>query len=580
MSQNNTSLLPVESIRLSKVSKKYPLHGNEQKEYLTEDFWALKDVDLGIKRGEVLGIIGRNGAGKTTLLSIIAGTLAPTQGQVVLGGKAVGLFNLGIGFQDELSGQENIFLNGAILGASHKELAEKLNAIIEFSELGNFINMPLGSYSQGMRLRLGFSIVANLDFEILVIDEVLAVGDALFQNKCFERLIDFKRQGKTLVITTQGLDFIERLSDRVVLLDHGALLFDGPVQEGINRYRNLLNTEKFFVGLPQGKRPGLIENTKKWADNTSDWGHKFGGKEITIDTVEFIDQRKAKVNRVNTGEPLTVRVVFTAKDKVENPHFGVAIFKPDGTYCYGPNTDFDGYRITQITSGQGYFSLDYRKLWLAPGEYKVSVAIWDKNEVVAFDYHYGYYDLIVTGPHRSPGGFLNVPFKTECATVKERLTGWFTGKNHLLVPGFDLPPAGFPVAIAHPDLKIESLRFLDREGCAKNVFMTNDPVKFVIQLKHSLPGKNNLCLWCGVFRDDGVYCQGMNLRVGKGKNYAIIFPRLPLLPGGYRVTVGIWDAAENRFLVYQPGAYSFQMVFDKQDHGTVYLEHAWEWGSI
>ncbi len=233
-------------MQLCSVGKRYPF----AKQHLSplKDFWALKDVSLDVYEGEIVGIIGRNGAGKTTLLNIMARVLFPTEGDVYSNGKVLGLFNLGVGFQDELTGKGNIFLNGSLLGATKREIEDRLNSIVEFSELGDFIHMPLGTYSQGMRLRLGFSIVVNLEFDILVIDEVLAVGDMLFQNKCFERLMDFKREGKTLVITNQSLDLMERLCDRIILLDHGKALFQGDVVQGINRYRILLNTEKFFVG--------------------------------------------------------------------------------------------------------------------------------------------------------------------------------------------------------------------------------------------------------------------------------------------------------------------------------------------
>lgn len=176
----------VNPVELIAIGKKYPLVSSPESQKDWGDFWALKDTNLKIEAGQTIGIIGRNGAGKTTLLNIIAGVLAPSAGSISVKGRVVALFNLGCGFQDELSGKENIFLNGAVLGASRRELNEKLDSIIEFSELGDFVNMPLGSYSQGMRLRLGFSIAANLEFDILIIDEVLAVGDALFQHKCFE----------------------------------------------------------------------------------------------------------------------------------------------------------------------------------------------------------------------------------------------------------------------------------------------------------------------------------------------------------------------------------------------------------
>ncbi|MBU4251993.1 MAG: ABC transporter ATP-binding protein [Candidatus Omnitrophica bacterium] len=390
------------ALELVSVGKKYTLQGGQiSKKAVGEDFWALKDVSLNVFPGKILGVLGRNGAGKTTLLNIISGVFAPTEGKIIARGRVLGLFNLGVGFQDEFTGRENIFLNGAVLGASRKELNDQLNKIIEFSELDTFIDMPLGTYSQGMRLRLAFSIIANLDFDTLVMDEVLAVGDALFQSKCFERLMDFKRAGKTLVITTQSMDLIERLCDKAALLDHGHLLFYGDTPAGINKYRALLNTEKFFVGLVK-KNMDLVENTKKWVDDVTEWGKKLGTKEVIIESVEFINKWGLKCEKIKSREQLKIKVRFRAKNRVKEPHFGVAIFREDGVYCYGPNTAFDGHTIPELKPGRGYFILDCHKLLLAPGEYRISVAVWDKNETLAYDYHAGFYKLIVTGYHSCP----------------------------------------------------------------------------------------------------------------------------------------------------------------------------------
>jgi len=565
------------AVILKSIGKRYPFAKTPHKDVSCGEFWALKDINLDIDKGSVVGVIGRNGAGKTTLLNIIAGILKPTEGTISINSKVVGLFNLGIGFQDELSGRENIFLNGAILGADRREINDKLSSIIEFSELGDFIDMPLGSYSQGMRLRLGFSIVTNLDFEILIIDEVLAVGDALFQNKCFERLIDFKRLGKTLIITTQAMDLIERLCDRAILLDHGFLIFGGEVPEGINRYRKLLNTEKFFVGLPQQKKPGLIENTKKWADNISDWGKKFGGKEIVIDSVEFEDKHGSKTNRINTQDALRIKVYFTARDRVEKPHFGIAMFRKDGVYCYGPNTEFDGYAIQELRQGKGYFILDYSSLLLAPGDYKISVAIWDKNESLAFDHHYGYYELKITGPDNKKNGFLNMPLEISSSDVGYKLLSLFTNKRDSPDIDSDLLEDKFGQAMNDNNIRVECAKFLDNNGNKKDIFMTNERAKFIISLDFKKPVNKGRYLWFGIYRDDGVYCQGAAVSLKNSKNYRVLFPKLSLLPGLYNISIGIWDSIEKKFLMYHHGIYPLKMVFDKQDHGTIYLEHKWKW---
>lgn len=574
--------MPVPNVvELRSVGKEYPFLNKAPQEHYKDNaqgFWALKDISVDIYKGQIIGIIGRNGAGKTTLLSIISGALMPTSGKININGRVLGLFNLGIGFLDELTGKENIFLNGAILGAAKKEIDNQLNLIIEFSELGDFINMPLGAYSQGMRLRLGFSIIANLDFDILLIDEVLAVGDALFQNKCFERLIDFKRLGKTLIITTQAMDLVERLCDKVILLGHGSLLFNGEVLEGINRYRKLLNTEKFFVGLPQREEAGLIENTMKWAVDISDWDNKFGGKEIVINSVEFINKYGVRALRINTRDALKIRVSFTVRDRVERPHFGVAIFKKDGVYCYGPNTKFDEYVIPELRLGKGYFILVYRRLLLAPGEYKVSVAIWDKNETLAFDYHYGCYELRVTGFGNKKGGFLNMPFKITYLDGGYNFFTFFTNNRNRADINLDLLQDKFGQTLDGKSIRVEYVNFLDHSGNKKDIFMTNECAKFIIGLDfRKLPDKG-LYLWFGIYRDDGIYCQGVTILLKGCKNYSILFPKLALLPGSYRISIGIWGSIKREFLMYHHGVYPFKMVFNKQDHGTIYLEHKWRWG--
>lgn len=508
------------AVILKSVSKKYPIMKAQHKDVSLQDFWAIRGVDADIESGQVMGIIGRNGAGKTTLLNIIAGVLSPTEGEVSVSGKVMGLFNLGVGFQDELSGRENIFLNGAILGADRKEIESKLDSIIEFSELGNFINMPLGSFSQGMRLRLGFSIIANLDFDILVIDEVLAVGDSLFQSKCYERLMDFKRQARTLIITSQDMGMIERLCDEVALLDHGSLIFKGSPLESINKYRALLNTQKFFVG--PANKGHLIENTKKWAEDMSDWGRKLGTKEVVMETVEFINKFGFRVEKIKSMEPLKIKVIFNARDKINKPHFGVAIFREDGVYCYGPNTEFDGYEIKELKQGKGYFILTYNKILLAPGKYKVSVAIWDKNEKLAFDYHNGFYNLNIIGRNGKCNQLLNAHYKVSKSEKS-----------------LDTP-----------------IKLYNASNKEEKSFITNSSLKILVR-----PNGNKKLR---ILRDDGICCQEIPLPSADSRSFSVYFPKLPLLPGCYNIYLD-----ENNTC-------SFNMIFNKQDHGTVYLEHKWE----
>lgn len=522
------------SVELSGVGKKYRLVKLPHEKQAESEFWALRDINFSVEEGQIMGIIGRNGAGKTTLLNIISGALTVSEGKVSVKSRVLGLFSLGTGFQDELSGRENIFLNGTLLGATRKEIEIRLQEIIDFSELGDFINMPLGAYSQGMRLRLGFSVIANLDFDILAVDEVLAVGDSLFQDKCFKRLADFKRSGKTLIITTQSMELIERFCDKVVFLDHGKIEFCGDTMEGISRYRAVLNREKFFVG-PVKNKP-LVENTKKWAEDVSNWGKKFGTKEVIIESIEFINKFFWRCNQIKSGEPLKIKINFKARSTVKDVHFGVAIFRKDGVYCYGPNTEFDGYKIPELKPGRGWFMLSYKKLLLTAGEYFFSVAIWDKNEALAFDYHYGCYKLTVKGHKNKKDGLINLPFKLSY------------GVSRLINSN---------VAV--------SIKLLDFQGKEKDVFITNESLRIVLNFSDFSAQNNNSYINLKIFRDDGVFCQGITVIVKRHKEISVLFDKLGLLPGGYHISAG-------------EAVYPFRMIFNQDDHGTVYLEHGWHRG--
>jgi len=200
------------------------------------DFWALKGISMQIIKGEVVGIIGSNGSGKTTLLRIILGITKPTQGTVRANGRMAGLLELGAGFHQDLTGRENIYLNGSVLGLKRKEITKHIDSIIDFADIGNFIDAPIRTYSAGMYLRLGFAIAVHVDPEILIIDEVLAVGDESFQEKCLKKMGEFKKEGKTMIMVSHNLNIMAEYSNRVFCLNKGNLLFVGNSQDVIKRY--------------------------------------------------------------------------------------------------------------------------------------------------------------------------------------------------------------------------------------------------------------------------------------------------------------------------------------------------------
>jgi hypothetical protein len=355
--------------------------------------------------------------------------------------------------------------------------------------------------------------------------------------------MDLKRQGKTLIITSQDMGIIERFCDEVVLLDHGRVLFKGAPLETINRYRTLLNTEKFFVG--PGSNGCLVENTKKWAQDMQDWGKRLGTKEVIIESVKLINKFGFAINKIKSGESLRIEAIFTAKDKVDRPHFGVAIFREDGVYCYGPNTKFDRYDILELKPGRGCFTLTYDRILLAPGTYRISVAIWDKNEKVAFDYHNGFYEFEVTGKDNPDKQLLDMPYKIK------RVKNAFQELGNIIV------------------------KLLSESGVEKNVFTTDHSMRLAIYVAGSDIKEKHLFIWAGIYRDDGIYCQGIQAPLKEDRSFIISFNRLPLLPGPYSISVGIYDSLVRKFLIRHDNICQFRMVFNRHDHGTVYLKHNW-----
>ena len=216
---------------------------------------------------------------------------------------------------------------------------------------------------------------------------------------------------------------------------------------------------------------------------------------------------------------------------------------------------------------------------LAPGDYKISIAIWDKNETLAFDYHYGYHELIVTGPDNKRKELLNMPFKIKCSNVGHRFTSFFRDRNAKPDINPDLLTDKIS-QIKYDNIKIEHIKFLDHNKNKKDIFMTNEGVKFDIKLAYAKPASKDLYLWAGIYRDDGVYCQGITAPLCGCMDYGVVFPEFSLLPGIYSISVGVWDTAESKFLTHHHGIYPFKMVFDKQDHGTVFMEHKWRWEGV
>jgi ABC-type polysaccharide/polyol phosphate transport system ATPase subunit len=535
------------------------------------DFWALRNIYMSINQTEVVGIIGRNGSGKSTLLNIIAGVLPVSEGEIIINGRVSALLSLGVGFQDEFTGKENIYLNASLLGLTRKEIDERFTSILEFSELGDFINAPLGSYSAGMKMRLGFSTAIHKDFDILITDEIISVGDIYFQKKCFEKMIDFKRQGKAIIVVAQDMGFIDRFCDRVYLLEDGKVLFNGKPKEAIELYQVLLNKKKV---LSEGPRSYIVTETKRMATDMPEWGRREGTKEAIIKNIQVFNKWGFKTDKVKCGQPIIVRADFTVQEEIDNFHFGIAIFREDGVYCYGPNTQFDGLPIGRVSLGEGYFEIHYKELLLMPGIYYFSVAIWDERETFAFDYHKCRCKIEIVGSS-SFGQLVSLPSRW----ATPNLPDYSIRLNDLDGPRLDFLADKWGTEFKTNGVNIESIKCLDNYGSEDSVFITGKETKIKIDFKIDEIPTKNLILWLGIYRSDRFYCHGSTKPIiANGSNSEIlIYPKMRLLPGGYNISAGVWDNSTKRFIAYTHGICSFNIISDKYDHGTVYMEHRWKW---
>jgi ABC-type polysaccharide/polyol phosphate transport system ATPase subunit len=316
---------------------------------------ALDDVNFSVQRGETLGIIGANGAGKSTLLALLTGTIEPTSGSIRTEGQISSLLELGAGFHPDLSGRENVFLYGAIMGLSRKQMQARFDAIVKFAELEEFIDQPVKHYSSGMYVRLGFAVAVEVNPEILLIDEVLAVGDATFQKKCLDKMREFRQQRKTMLIISHDLQTIQKVSDRILLLDHGQVLWLGDPQKTVENYRGL--TRKRHAEVYQ----------REW-----------GTGEVRITGVTFHDADGAETDVFQWGGGLSATVRYQAEERIENAVFGFAISDSSGRIVHGSNTQVEGIAVPAL-DGEGCIELNLEELPMAKGSYMFSFSVHSED---------------------------------------------------------------------------------------------------------------------------------------------------------------------------------------------------------
>ncbi|MCP5105157.1 MAG: ABC transporter ATP-binding protein, partial [bacterium] len=362
---------------------------------LTQDekFAALKGVSFNVEKGKTLSIIGENGSGKSTMLKILAGISRPTFGEISTKGRISALIELGAGFHPEISGRENIFINGIILGLTKKKIQERVDDIVRFAELEDFIDNPVKSYSSGMYMRLGFSIAINVDPDILLIDEVLAVGDASFVPKCLDKINEFKRNGKTIIFVSHDLSTVERISDEVIWLKDGEIEMQGYPKRVIDTYLEYIGKrdEKKAEVQHQEQEEAVEQNREK----------RWGSQEIEIHNVKMIDSRGKEKYIYEADEPFSIEFDVHARESEEDFAFGIGIYNSEGISCYGTNTLMEDLKSLAI-SGKGKVKIHVPALNLINGTYFLDVAV-HKRDGYPFDYHHFQYTFRVTSIHRDVG---------------------------------------------------------------------------------------------------------------------------------------------------------------------------------
>lgn len=335
-------------------------------------FNALKDVNFEVKKGEFFGIIGRNGSGKSTLLKMLAGIYVSDKGKgkITINGKLSPFLELGVGFNPELTGRENIFLGGTILGLTRKQISERYDRIVEFSELAEFIDMKLKNYSSGMQVRLAFSLAINVEAEILLMDEVLAVGDSNFQSKCLAKFNEYREQGKTVILVTHDIPVVQRYCDRAMLLRNGKIEKIGDSEEVCSAYMQQNITD---------------EDRRAENEKTLEPEKEVVKKRAEITRVELLDSRGAKSAAYKTGEDLNVRVHFKNNKNIKNLNFGMTIVSQENVPMIGISTIIDKIDTKNIQK-QGYFDVGFKNIPLRTSTYHINAAVFGANHAEVYDY--------------------------------------------------------------------------------------------------------------------------------------------------------------------------------------------------
>lgn len=398
-------------VRLDHITKRYQLYEKPQDRFretfslrhkkYSKDFYALKDVSFHIEQGDTIGIVGKNGSGKSTLLKILTGVLTQTSGTVEVDGKISALLELGAGFNQDFTGIENIFLNGTIMGIERQEMEKRVDEIVKFADIGDHIYQPVKTYSSGMFMRLAFAVAINVDPQILIVDEALAVGDTRFQMKCMDKFIEFMNAGKTVIFVSHDINMIKRFCKRAVWINEGVLVMDGETDPVTDQYEDFLKSglslQEYFeitkleeMAVDQQEEPVQdkeeqeesfeqeIEVIKTELPNPT-------GAVAQLNYIKMFNQRGEEVSKIRHGEKISLEIDYTVYDEaVQYPVLGVAIRSVDRLYVCGLNTLLDNQKIPWKL-GRNKMTLTYERFNLTGGSYYFDSILFDQTATIPFD---------------------------------------------------------------------------------------------------------------------------------------------------------------------------------------------------
>lgn len=402
MKEENT----IEVKNITKIFKVYLDKGSTLKEKLLfskrrkyEERKVLDGISFEVKKGEAIGLIGHNGCGKSTTLKLLTRIMYPDSGSIKMKGRVSSLIELGAGFHPDMSGRENIYINASIFGLTRKEIEERFEKIVSFSELEEFIDNPVRTYSSGMYMRLAFSVAINVDADILLIDEILAVGDANFQSKCFNKLREIKSNGTTIVIVSHSLSSVEQFCEKSIWIHEGKIKSEGKPRDVHPQYLNFMgekrqeNVEKESEKERKNEKNSELEPKDTKTELKEKIENRWGNGKAKITDIIAYNSKGEEATVFKTGEKIYFEVNYKVRNRVENANIGIGIFRSDGINCYGTNTRIDGKeKINLVDSGK--FLLEFSKMELLPGEYNVDFAI-EEEMCVPVDYYKNAYKIII-----------------------------------------------------------------------------------------------------------------------------------------------------------------------------------------